>query len=113
MSSSIKTRSQLATHYERLTKRANNVTLPDGLQKDLVSVAKVALDMHPITSPASAAAPMPDTEEVEELIKSLLPSLADILTNGFFRAPLFALVTLHNVVEFSDATVRKSPSMRC
>ena len=97
MSSGIPTRGQLATHYERQRKRVNNVTLPDGLQKDLVSVAKAALDMHPITSPASAAAAMPDAEEVEELIKSLLPSPAHILTNGFFRAPLLALVTRHFV----------------
>ena len=100
MSSGTTTRGQLATHYEHLRKRVNNVTIPDGLQKDLVSVAKAALDMHPITSPASAAAAILEADEVEERIKSLLPSPADILTNGFFRAPLFALVTLHNVVEF-------------
>ena len=109
MSCGTTTRGQLATHYERLRKRVNNVTLPDGLQKDLVSVAKAALDIHPITSPASAAAAMSEAEEVEELIKSLLPSPADIRTNGFFRAPLFALVTLHNVVEFYGCKCPQEP----
>ena len=107
MRSGTTTRSQLATHYERLRKRANNVTLPDVLQKDMVSVAKAALDMHQITNPASATAAMPDAEELEELIKSLPPSPADMLASGFFRAPLFALVNLHNVVEFYGCNCSK------
>ena len=52
---------------------------------------------------------MPDAEEVEELIKSLPPSPADILNNRFFRAPLFALVTLHNVVEFYGCKCPQDP----
>lgn len=87
--------------------------VPDGLRKGLVSVAKSAFDMYPITSPASASAAMPEAEDVEELLKSLLPSPVDIFINRYFRAPLFVLVTLRNVAAFTVAYARKRQSFKC
>lgn len=58
------------------------------------------LDMHPIDSADTASSMTPESEEVEVLMQSLLPSPAEILTDSFFRSPTFALVPLLKVAKF-------------
>ena len=100
MSSGTTTRGQLSAHYDRLKRRVETVTLREGLLKELVGVAKDVLDMYPIDGSASASATMPDPDEVEECMQSLLPSPVEVFTNAFFRSPLFALVTLFKIADF-------------
>ena len=99
MSSGTTTRAQVSAHYDRLKRRVETVIPNDNLLKEPVGVANAVLDMFPIYGAASASAAMPDAEEVEKFMQSLLPSPVEVFTDSFFRAPLFALVSLYKVAD--------------
>lgn len=84
--------------------------LLEGYQKDLVHVVKAALDMFLIPYAASTQSTMPEPEEVEELLKTFLPSPVETITVLFFRAPLYAIVTLYNVAQFYGCVCPQEPS---
>ena len=109
MSSGTTTRAQVSAHYDRLKRRVETVIPREDLLKELVDVAKAVLDMFPIDGSASASTAMPDPEEVEEFMQSLLPSPVDVFTDSFFRAPLFALVSLYKVADLYGCVAPQYP----
>ena len=109
MSSRTTTRGQLSAHYDRLKRRVETVTLREGLVKELVGVAKAALDMYPIDGSVSASAAMPDPYKVQEFMQSLLPSPFEVFTNSFIRSPFLALVTLFKIADFYGCVAPQDP----
>lgn len=73
MSTGSTTRGQLAAHYDCIKRRLDTVKLRNGLQMNLLGVAKAALEMFPIDA-SFPTTTLPDPDEVAELITSLLPS---------------------------------------
>ena len=65
--------------------------------------------MYPIDGSASASANFPDFDEVKEFMQSLLPSPVEVLTNAFFRSPLFALVTFFKIADFYGCIASQDP----
>ena len=109
MSSGTTTRGQLFAHYDRLKRRVDTVTVRDDLLTELVGVAKAVLDMYQIESSDSASTAIPDHDEVAEFMQSLLPSPVEVLTDSFFRSPLFALVSLFKVADLYGCFAPQDP----
>lgn len=99
MSSGTTTRGQLAAHFDLLKRRVDTVTVCDELLAELVGVGKVLLDMYPIDSASAASTAIPDSDEVAKFMHSLLHSPVEVLTDSFFRAFLFALVSLVKIAD--------------
>eukprot|EP00172_Hildenbrandia_rubra_P000740 Plantae.Rhodophyta-Hildenbrandia_rubra.ctg14051.p1 GENE.Plantae.Rhodophyta-Hildenbrandia_rubra.ctg14051~~Plantae.Rhodophyta-Hildenbrandia_rubra.ctg14051.p1 ORF type:complete len:269 (-),score=29.64 Plantae.Rhodophyta-Hildenbrandia_rubra.ctg14051:865-1671(-) len=99
MPSNAQTRGQVAARYERLKKRMEIVKASDDMSKPLIEIAKMTLEMFPVTA-AAAAASMPKWQDAQSFMKSLTPSPSEVFTDDFFKRPLFPVVTLHDVAKF-------------
>lgn len=86
MSPNAQTRGQMAARYNRLKKRVEFVKFSDNASKALIEVAKTTLNIFPVTdtTPASTVS-IPSWEEVESLMKSLMPSPSETYHNDFLR----------------------------
>ena len=87
------TRSQASSRFERLKKRTEVVSVKGEIATTIIRVSKTILDLNPPESRGSA-------EEIELLLKSLLPAPVQVLTQDFFSAPLFPVVFLKDVSDF-------------
>ena len=93
------THAQAQAVYQRLVKWATTVRLKEDVAISIVAAAKTTLELYPLEDSGR-----PPPEDVEALMKSLLPSPAQIFTEDFLRSPLFSVVLLSDVASFYGCT---------